>query len=186
MTKEKWKSIVGYEGLYEISNYGNVRSLDRFVACCYGSKQFIRGKIISPQPNQHGYLMVSLNKESQRNVHYIHRLVAQAFIPNPNNLPQVNHKDEVKDNNMVDNLEWCDNIYNINYGSARDKIRNFRINTGKPICQIDKVSGEVIATFINSSRAMEETGIDASAINKCCLNRPKFKTAGGFIWKYAE
>lgn len=123
---EVYKDIEGYEGQYQVSNLGNVRSLDRE---CKGNKcVFIKkGKILSPKTHKNGYLIVGLCKDSKMKMYYIHRLVAEAFIPNPNNLPIINHKDEDKTNNNLINLEWCDKSYNALYGSCpqrkRDKIK---------------------------------------------------------------
>ena len=102
---EEWRAVPGYEGLYMVSNIGNVKSL-------------IKNKIIKYFINKKGYRLVSLSKNGIIKKFSVHRLVAQAFIPNPDNLPQVNHKDEDKTNNNVDNLEWCDAKYNNNYGTA--------------------------------------------------------------------
>lgn len=146
----------------------------------------IPGCILKPSISGAGYLSVLIiDSNGNRKQSYIHRLVAKAFIPNPYNLPQVNHKDEDKTNNQVDNLEWCTPLYNINYGNTRQKISIAQKKRGNPVVQIDKINGCIINQFPNSSTAMEITGIDASAIIKCCLMRPKFKTAGGYVWRYA-
>ena len=123
---EEWRSVIGYEGLYEVSNTGQVRSLDRYVKTCYGSYRLHKGKVLSPSIRPDGYLVVSLQYRMFR----VHRLVAEAFLPNPDNLPQVNHKDEVKSNNCVDNLEWCDSKYNNNYGTARIRAKETAIKNG--------------------------------------------------------
>lgn len=104
---EKWLSIKDYEGLYEVSNLGRVRSL------------ISNGLILKQSKDKNGYHVVSLKRKSFR----VHRLVAIAFIPNPNDLEQVNHKDEDKSNNTVHNLEWCDTKYNINYGTRNEQVR---------------------------------------------------------------
>lgn len=114
--KEIWKDIEGYEGLYQISNTGKVKSLKRK----YKTKKC--DEIIkSPSLASRGYFRLPLCKEGKVKYFYIHRLVAQAFIPNPENLPQVNHKDENKLNNNVTNLEWCTHTYNMNYGNINIK-----------------------------------------------------------------
>lgn len=114
---EEWKEVPGYEGLYEVSNTGNVRSL-------------IKNKIIKGFINRCGYRLVGLTKNGIFKRFQVHRLVAQAFIPNPDNLPQINHKDENPSNNMVDNLEWCDATYNINYGARTDRVKKTQIENG--------------------------------------------------------
>ena len=121
MTEEEiWCPIRGYEGIYEVSDQGRVKSIG------YGKERILR-----PVRNNNGYLLVGLRKNREQKWYLVHRLVAQAFIPNPDNLPQVNHKDENKTNNSVQNLEWCDRKYNCNYGT-----RNQRIS--KPVLQFTK------------------------------------------------
>ena len=123
---EEWRPIVGYEGLYEVSNTGQVRSLDR-----YDNRNcFRKGKVLSPGKNTKGYLFVILTCNGKRKTINVHRLVTEAFLPNPDNLPEINHKDEDKTNNSVDNLEYCDRSYNINYGSRKDKVRDTAIKNG--------------------------------------------------------
>ena len=109
---EIWKDIQNYEGLYQISNQGSIRSLLRSGKC----KRYLKPYITSD-----GYARVILSKNGKLKSHKIHRLVAETFIPNPDNLPQINHKDEHKLNNCVDNLEWCTAKYNINYGVRSKK-----------------------------------------------------------------
>lgn len=115
---EQWKSIDGYEGLYEVSSYGRVRSLDRF-------DEFGRitwGRVLSPTDNGHGYYTVQLSNEGSQKRHYIHRLVAKAFIKNYKKLNEINHKDENTSNNNVSNLEWCSRKHNVNYGNHNTKM----------------------------------------------------------------
>ena len=114
---EEWRPIVGFEGLYEVSNTGQVRNC--------------RGKLLRPGLNHNGYLKCVLCKNGKAKTIYIHRLVAQAFISNPDNLPEINHKDEDKTNNRVDNLEFCDRKYNVNYGCAQDKRVKTNIINGR-------------------------------------------------------
>ena len=114
---EIWKDIEGYEGLYQVSNKGRIKSLNRIDS--RGRK--VNEKILSSKPNNKGYLRVHLYKNGKRKPFSVHRLVAIAFIPNPNNLLEVNHKDENKENNTVDNLEWCNRKYNTNYGSRNER-----------------------------------------------------------------
>ena len=126
MIEEIWRPIEGYEGLYEVSSYGKVRSLDRYDS----RNHFRKGKVLSLVKNKEGYLQVNLCCNGKNKMFLVHRLSAQAFIPNPDNLPQVNHKDEDKTNNSVDNLEWCDCSYNNNYGTRKDKVRETAIKNG--------------------------------------------------------
>ena len=121
MEQEKWKPVRGYEGIYEVSNLGRVRSVDRvnsFEAWGKTNYRKLKGKIRKQNFDGRGlYLHVSLNDGKRNKIALVHRLVAEAFIENPDNLPEVNHKDENKTNNNVSNLEWCDHKYNNNYGS---------------------------------------------------------------------
>lgn len=124
--QEIWKDIKNYEGLYQVSNLGNVRSLNRIVSCNIknNNKAIKKGKILKPNKKRNGYLQVCLLNKQKRKYCNIHRLVAETFIPNLNHLSQVNHIDENKDNNCVDNLEWCSPKYNCNFGTRNSKIYN--------------------------------------------------------------
>ena len=118
---EEWRSIPGYEGLYEVSNLGRVRSLDRYVKYSNGMIHLHKGKVLSPGKDTDGYLKVVLNCNRKCKTITVHRLVALTFIPNPDNLPIINHKDEDKTNNSVDNLEWCTQQYNLNYNDVQKR-----------------------------------------------------------------
>ena len=126
MIEEIWRPIEGYEGLYEISNTGRVRSFDRYVKYSNGQIHLHKGRILSPVIKDNGYLVVNL----QGKIFTIHRLVAQAFISNINSLPEINHKDEDKTNNRVENLEWCDHKYNMNYGTRNIRAKDTAIKNG--------------------------------------------------------
>ena len=127
---EEWRPIVGYEGLYEVSNLGRVRSLDRYVKCGYEAYRLQKGKVLSPTKDTNGYLKVVLNCNGKHKSINVHRLVTEAFLPNPDNLPEVNHKDEDKTNNRVENLEWCTRKYNVNFGTARIRSKDTHIKNG--------------------------------------------------------
>ena len=167
MDKEIWKDIVGYEGLYQISSFGNVRRL-------WKSKPIL----CKPSSDSHGYKQIVLTKDKKRKSYKVHRLVALAFIDNPNNYEEINHKDESKINNKIDNLEWCDHIYNSNYGT-----RGYRCTKHfcKKVQQID-MNGNIVRIYNSMQNAEKETNIKNQNISKCCRN--KQKTAGGYIWKY--
>ena len=128
---EVWKSIQDYEGLYEVSNFGRVRSLDRFVVASYNSIALKKGKILKPGIDYKGYLRVYLSKNGKNKTIKIHRLVALTFIPNPNNLPQVNHKNNIKTKIMSENLEWITNLDNIRHAWKNGYKNNNHLNGEK-------------------------------------------------------
>ena len=165
---EHWKEIAGYEGLYEVSDQGRVKSLN-----------FGKERILKPRKNTVGYLGVGLRKDGQRKFLLVHRLVAESFIPNPNNLETVNHKDEVKTNNVADNLEWMSLKDNLNYGTHNKRSAEKR---SKPVLMFDKKTCKPMKTFPSTMEAMRVTGIANSSISACCLG--KLKSAGGYVWKY--
>lgn len=171
--QEIWKDIKGYEGLYQISNLGRIMSLAR-------NGNINKNHILNKYYHHSGYQVVNLCKNNYRKNYRVHRLVAEAFIPNPNNLPQINHKDENKTNNCMDNLEWCDSKYNINYGN---RIKKSSDKHSKPVCMFDK-KDNYIKTYKSIVDAFEETGISKAHISSCCRKRYGRKTAGGYIWKY--
>ena len=174
--EEEWRNIEGYEGLYKVSNYGRVLGVKR-------------NKILKPGVDK-GYFVVILYKEGVRKCVRVHRLVAAAFIPNPQNLPQVNHKDEDKKNNFVcvnpngsvnaakSNLEYCTNKYNINFGTRNKKVAE---KQSKPIVQYD-LEGNFIKSWPSAKAVKRDLGISRADICKCC--KGKVKTAGGYTWRY--
>lgn len=118
------KPIKGYEGHYEVDQFGRVYSVDRIVHVDDNGREYdkpLKGKRMKQSVHTKGYKTVPLTKDGKTTTHYVHRLVAEAFIPNPSNLPFINHKDEDKTNNFVENLEWCKEQYNATYGKAREK-----------------------------------------------------------------
>ena len=168
MTNEIWKDIEGFEGKYQISSHGRIKTISRKVK--FGKiNRIIKEQLLKPCSNGNGYLYVSLGR---CNNNYIHRLVATHFIPNPNNLPQVNHKDENPCNNCADNLEWCDAKYNCNYGNHSKK-------RCKSVLQFSK-DGKYLKTWNSIKDA--EISIGKTHIWDCCIG--KRNTCGGYIWKY--
>lgn len=125
--RERWRKVRDYEDLYVVSSCGRVRSLDRIMF----NGGIWKGRIMSQSNDKDGYKQLKLCKEGIRKDFKVHRLVAKAFIPNPNNLPQVNHIDEVKSNNHADNLEWCTNEYNSNYGTRNKRISKAHLGKKK-------------------------------------------------------
>ena len=172
---EVWKAIKGYEGLYEVSDWGRVRSLGRFVNAKNGSKRWVKGKMLEPQLAGMGYYTVQLGLKNSK---YIHRLVAEAFIPNPNNYPEVNHKDENKLNNKIGTLEWCPHRYNLSYGTCNARTA---IGLNKTVYQY-KVDGELCGIWPSASMCAKFTGFNRGHICNCCLGR--CETHKGYIWSY--
>ena len=133
---EVWKDVVGYEGLYQVSNEGRVKKLAHTIYDTgKGGTKRVRhypAKILKLILNAQGYYTVGLSINKKGKTHLVSRLVAQAFIPNPDNLPCVNHKDENSQNNYVDNLEWCTRAYNNQYGTIRERHRQMMLGTKRP------------------------------------------------------
>lgn len=181
--EEIWKDVVGYEGLYQVSNIGRVRSL--------GHDKWHKGRILKPIIDGKGaYFYVGLFKNGKRKGESIHRIVATAFIPNPKNLPCVNHKDENKQNNKAENLEWCDYSYNATYGEARFKnviqrTKNNSRNRELPVLMKDE-NGNIIARFRSCFEASRVMGVSRVTIRRCCINRRNGKNhhAGGYCFEY--
>lgn len=179
--KEEWKDVVGYEGLYQVSSQGNIRSCERYVNTSGGGKRKISSLILKKFKCPGGYLEVNLWKNNKQKTTMIHRLVAETFIPNPLNFPEVNHKDESKENNCLDNLEWCTSKYNANYGTRNKRmIKDYRL---KPVVMCSK-NGQELKSFKSLGDVVRETGFDISAIIRAC--KGKQKTSYGYVWKYAQ
>lgn len=190
MEKEIWKDNEGYEGLYKVSNKGNIKSLERTVWDSRGYYRTVHERILKPGKDRYGYLYVILCKEGIMKTYYVHRLVATAFCENPEGYTEVNHKDENKQNNCMENLEWCSRSYNLSYNGrakkagkkAAEKLTNHP-KTSKPIIGIDKVTG-LIVEFASALEAERETGIAQQNICACC--KGKRNSCGGFYWMYAN
>ena len=184
---EEWRSIKDHDG-YEVSDIGRVRSLPRRIQRITFGKDtsyIDSGKILKNRATcvsrGNSYLYVQLQDENGKwTNHSVHRLVAEAFIPNPDNLPFVNHKDENGHNNIVCNLEWCTNVYNIHYGSAQERRAS---KQRKKVMQFS-LDGTFIQEFASRCEAEKITGVDRGSISNCI--RGRCKTAGGYIWKEKE
>lgn len=157
------RDIKGYEGKYMISDDGQVYSV--------WAKRFMK-----LETNWQGYKRVSLFKDDKKKHFSVHRLVAEAFIPNPDNLPEVNHKNEDKGNNKVENLEWCDRHYNSVYGTRIERVVS---KSNRQTYQYD-LDGNLIAVWPSQSEASRQLGISRQNITKAVNNQRK--TAGGFIF----
>ena len=154
---ERWKDRPDYEGLYQVSNLGNIKSL-------------IKNKILKPYINKkNGYSYIGLHKNKKIKVIRIHRLVAIVFMPNPNNFPVINHKNKIRTDNNIDNLEWCSQKYNVTYSLA------------KKILQYD-LNNVFLKEWDSAMEIQRNLKINNSNIIACCIS--KRKTAGGFKWKY--
>lgn len=186
--KEVWKDIKGYEGQYIVSNMGNVRSLDRYVSNKTGVKLAV-GQSLKQHKDRFGYMRVALCQPTFHKLCLAHRLVAEAFIPNPEKKPQVNHINGIKTDNRVDNLEWATASENTRHAHEKLGHRSGRLGKKGKDCSISKIvlqikDGKVIAEFYGTREAERKTGIFSSQISPAC--RGKCKTAGGYEWKYKE
>lgn len=170
--ENEFVDIKGYEGLYKINRVGEILSLNY--------KGFGYSKILKNKPNAGGkYYAITLRKNGEEKTYMVHRLVAETFIPNPDNLPQINHKDENGLNNSVDNIEWCDRSYNMKYGTRAQR-QSEKIK--KPVIQYT-LDGEFIKEWDGACDAEEfYNRREAQNICRCC--RGCIKSAYGYKWKY--
>lgn len=190
--REEWRDITGYEGLYQVSNLGRVKSLDRYLPFS-GTISLRKGCLLKQSINKYGYERLGLYKNGKYKQHTVHRLVANTFIPNPDNLPCVNHKDENKLNNCVDNLEFCTVAYNNNYGTVKQRIseknkismkgKYNRPDLVRPVLQYT-LDGQFVAEYQSMAEAERQTGIHQTSISGCCRGIKYNHTAGGYVWKY--
>lgn len=184
--EEIWKDIAGYEGLYQVSNLGRVRSYDRYVVKIHPKLLtpytfILKGKVLKNKVHDNGYLYVSLYSDKTPKNHYIHRLVAMAFVQGHDDVNNVvNHKDENKKNNHWTNLEWCTQIYNNEYSDIQGKATAKKM---KRVCQYD-INGCFIKEYESLNDAARNVGIDAKSIWRVC--NKIYDSAGGYIWRYAE
>lgn len=196
LMEEIWKDIEEFEGLYQVSNLGRVRSL--------GHDTWHKGRVLKQSFDGKGnYLFVGLHKDGKIKQKNVHRLVAETFIPNPNNLPCVNHINEIKTDNRAINLEWCTVEYNSNYGNAKKnmidsrrknndqeeinrkiketKRKNGSFSCEKPVAQYT-MDGILVSTYDSATDAERKTGISRGGIQRCCVGR--YSQAKGYVWKY--
>ena len=171
---EEWRPVKGYESRYEVSSLGRVKSLNY-------NRTGVE-KVLKLQNGKDGYKRIGLFNGTRQIYLSVHRLVAEAFIPNPNNLPQINHKDECKTNNAVENLEWCDHLYNLTYGTRISRIAAKELNKhgSKPVAQYDE-DMNLINTYPSAKEAMRQTGIHNFGISRSCLYGCK---SHGYFWKF--
>lgn len=166
---ENWTDIITHKGLYQISDLGRVRN----------NKGQILSQTLYPKT---GYLRVHLSKNGKAEWYTVHRLVAEAFIENPDGLPNVNHKDEIKTNNRVNNLEWCTQSYNCNYGTRNKRISKTKQNDTRLSKKVKCVETNI--TYPSAKEAERQTGIFNTSIIQVC--KGKRQTAGGYHWEYGK
>ena len=183
MKDEEWRPVLGYENSYEVSNTGRVRSLN------YIGKKIVQERVVCDNGNGYGRITLYKNNVGRRK--YIHRLVAEAFLPNPENKPQVDHIDGDPGNNQVENLRWCSNLENSNYELTRKhrsdnaycRGRTGALNpNAKPVAQI--LNGVCLKIWESASVASRELGISFKNISACAHG--KRRVAGGFGWAFKE
>lgn len=173
MEEEIWRDVVGYEGSYIVSNTGIVKSVDRFNI----KNQYIKGKELTLQTNHGGYITAAMYKNGKVKVKFVHRIVAEAFIHNPDNKPYVNHLDETRDNNNVDNLEWVTHEENINYGTRTKKAA-----AARSLAIIARGNG-IVKKFSSTKSAAKELGISQG--NLSMVLNGKRKHTHGFTFERA-
>ena len=182
LPNECWKPVEGYEGLYAVSSNGGAKSVERFDSL----GRLWKERILRPTKTTDGYLLVQLYKDGKRKKYLVHRLVAQAFIPNPDNKPCVNHLDENKTNNHYSNLSWTTPKENSNWGTcqqrrAEKKRGIYNTKKSKAVCQYT-LDGQFIKEYPSTMEVHRQLGYNQSSIGACC--RGLYKTAYGYKWKY--
>lgn len=187
---EEWKDIEGYEGLYQVSNLGKVKSLSRIIIRSNGRQHTVKEKYIKQFQDKCGYMVAYLCKCGKKSNCRVHRLVANAFIPNLKNKPQVNHKDGNKTNNNVNNLEWCTNgenqIHAFQYGlNHHTRISGYDNSQSKEIIMCD-LQGNEIKRFGSIKEAGRKMKIQDTNIINVAKRKKSCNTAGGYIWRYAN
>lgn len=175
---ETWKNIKGYEGLYQVSNMGRVKSLERKVRHGRGIELTIKERILKPGMDRGGYLRVGLCAGGKQKTLKVHRLVCQAFHENPDNKPHVNHLNEDKTDNRACNLEWSTAKENMNHGTHNERVAKAR---SKPVGQYT-LDGELVKIWQSPCEAGKQIGLSDSHVSE--VANGKRKTAYGFIWRY--
>lgn len=187
--EEIWKDVKGYENLYQISNTGKIKSLERYKNN-HSKKQLVKEKIRKQIVSKTGYYTCMLNKNGKNKLFKVHRLIAEAFIPNPNNYPIINHKDGNKLNNDISNLEWCNYSHNGKEAYRLGLIKNNTYGIKKynnslkiKVNQYD-LNGKFIKQWESISDIQKELNYATTNICRCC--KGTYKTAYGYIWKYTK
>lgn len=183
---EEWRPVVGYEGLYEVSDWGNVRSLDAYLPSKGGSVRLKRGRLLKQYTDKDGYKRVGLHCNHKQVVVGVHQLVARAFIDNPDNLPIIDHIDSHRDNNMADNLRWFTVSLNNSTEQARRRksIAASRRNDNKVRIRQYSLGGEPLRDFDSSMDIERELGFDRSSVIRVCQG--KQHTSYGYKWEYLD
>lgn len=193
MITEVWKDVTDYEGYYQVSNLGRVKSLERELIKKNGIRYTLKERILRPAPMTSGYSFVTLYKETNSKMLSMHRLAAAAFIPNPENKPQVNHLNGNRKDNRVENLEWCTVSENLKYSfkylgrkSESPSLGKFGKDNhlSKKVQQIDRFTDTPISDFNGVAEASRLTGVEKSNIAAVCRSNKFTRTAGGFKWKF--
>lgn len=189
MKKEIWKDLVGYEGIYKVSSMGRVLTLEKEILTGFGNCLF-KEKILKPTLNENGYLIVNLTKDGKGKHVRVHRAVGMTFIPNPENKRTINHKNTIKTDNRVDNLEWATHGENHKHAYKNGlrvafflgKKGDLAINT-KAVSQYTK-DGVYIDTYMSAVVAEQKTRVCHKHIG--CVCKGNRKSTGGFVWRYAK
>ena len=176
---ETWKNIKGYEGLYQVSTMGRVKSLERTIIKKDGRKQTVKERILNPGIDRGGYLLVTLCAGGKRKTLKVHRLVCEAFHDNPNNKSDVNHINENKTDNRACNLEWNTRRENVNHGTHNERVAKAK---SKSVGQYT-LDGELVKIWPSTIEVQRQTGFSQGNISLAANG--KYKQAYGFIWKYA-
>lgn len=176
--KEVWKPVVGYEGLYEVSSEGRVKSLSRVVKAPRNTTRLLGERLLTPTTEKEGYKVVGLRVNGKLSQKRVHRLVAEAFLNNPEEKTQVNHINEIKSDNKLSNIEWSTSKENSNHGTRIARIVEKR---SIPLIATSIESGEEI--HFKSSMEAEREGFSNSHVIACCKGNRK--THKGYVWRYA-